>query len=181
MQWKTVIVNDTNWALATSEIKSVLHWTIQDKPWLYVKTIQLPVESISFPCQLKSLNWTQSEVNESVKPSELIIGSSLLMRGRVGIFTELYYRLEATKKNQLIDNPDSTILMLYKYLINKEILPGQSDPCDGIDFENRIKFISDLENIKKQMFDLVLAAKSKKDFEEASTMMDRLFFKNILL
>lgn len=181
MQWKTVILDSDNWALGSSDIKSVLHWAIKDKPWLVVRTFgfngQLPVA----PIQLKSLNWKDAETNTGAAPDKAKQLSALLLSARIKVFTELHYRLRASKENLGIEDTDETLVQFHQYLSSFGIIPGEHTPDSRIQYENRIKLLGDLEKIKAKIIDQGLAAKSKEEFDAVRTEMERMFFTNILL
>lgn len=181
MQWKTVILDSDNWALGASDIKAVLHWAIKDKPWLVVRTFGFNSSAPSTPVQLKSLNWKDAEINSGAEPdrSKQLLG--LLMSARIKVFTELHYRLRASRENLGIDDTDESIVQLHQYLASFGIIPGEHTPDSRIEYENRIKLLGDLEKIKTKIIDQALAAKSKEEFDAVRTEMERMFFTNILL
>ena len=181
MQYKTVILDSNNWALGTSDIKHVLHWSTRDRPWYNIRTFAFKTVLPIVPCCLKSLNWREAEMNADAKIDRSIHLESLLMGARIKLFTELYMKLEASKENLGINDHAENMLLLHEYLVSHNVIQGTFQPDAKLTYENRIKLISDLHTIREKIVTMGLSALSKEQFDEVRLEMDRLFFTNILL
>jgi hypothetical protein len=181
MQWTSVILNNDNWALASSEHKDVLLWAIKDKPWLVVRSFGFETAVNKYPCLLKSKNWREADIVSDAESNKLIMMSSVLLGARVKLLTELKLKINAHKENLGINDSDETIIQFYKYLASISIINDSRFKDCQIDFENKIKLLIDLENIKLHIINLCLLADSKEKFADVRTEMDRLLFTNILL
>lgn len=181
MQWRTVILDTNNWALASSDIKEIMHWSISDQPWLVVRTFSFENPPDNYPCQLRSLNWKTAEINLNSIPDKKVKNASKLINARIKIFTELYYRIQICAENLGISNATTTLVQLYQYLISIGIIPGVSNIENKINFENRIKLLSDLEDVKIKIIKDCLLAKTEEEFINVKLLIERLLFTNILL
>lgn len=179
MNLQTLIITPDNWVLATSQIKDVLLWSIKDRPWHNLRTYNIE-ETIRPPVQIKSNSWLSVEttVNE---PSTDVKIESLLINARIAILTDLHMRLSLNIENQGLSDVNSTILDFYNYLGSKNIVESEFKEDSRINFENKIRLLQDLYNIRDRVIDTILAAKNKEDFVAARSEMERLFFTNILL
>lgn len=181
MQWRTVILDSDNWAIATSEIKEVLHWCIKDHPWYVIRTFGFESPPDTYPCQLKSLDWKNAEINHFESASGNIRIKSMLMNARIALLTELHYRTQISAENLGIANSTTTIVGLHRYLISMGVLPGDCAEDDSLRFQNRIKLLDDLERIKNTVIESCIKARSKEQFAQTRELMERLLFTNILL
>jgi hypothetical protein len=180
MQWRTLIVNSDNWVIGEHENKEILIWSIKDRPWYNLRTYGLE-KMVPLPFQLKTNSWTSVEVNnESIVPQQVAI-EKMIISARINFFAELHYRLNIATETLGISNANDNMLSLHEYLVATGVIKGQCDPDSAIQYENKIRLLQDLNNIKKVVIDAVIKAKSVKDFESARTTMERLFFTNILL
>lgn len=180
MQWRTLIVNSDNWVIGEHENKDILIWSIKDKPWYNIRTYGL-TDVASVPFQLKTHGWTQYEVNKNSIPSQQVINDKNIIIARINFFNELHYRLRMSSETLGISDANSNLLLLHEYLVSKNIIIGESHSDSSIHYENKIRLIKDLDNIKNTVIDLVIKSKSIEDFKSARTTMERLFFTNILL
>lgn len=181
MQYRTVIIDSDNWALATSEYKAVLHWAIKDRPWLNVRTFGFEVPPERYPVQLSSLNWREAHVNTQAAPDNKLALGSLLLTARVKLFTELSMRIEIARENLGFADPHETLVLFHDYLAAQHKVEGDFEPDSVITFQNRLKTLRSLEQVKARIIDVGLAARSKEAFDAARQEMERLFFTNILL
>lgn len=181
MHYKTVIIDSDNWALASSEHKAVLHWAIKDQPWLNVRTFSLDTDIERYPVQLKTVSWRDAQINTDARPDNKIAINSLLLSARVRLFNELVMRMQIARENLGISDQHETLIMFHEYLAAQGVVPGDSRTDSVITFQNRLKSLSDLENVKQKVVELGLQAKSREAFDACRQEMERLFFTNILL
>lgn len=181
MQYRTVIIDSENWALAASEQKVVLHWAIKDRPWLNIRTFGFQTAPERYPVQLSSLNWREAEVNTAATVDNKLALGSLLLTARVKLFTELNMRAQIARENLGIADPHETIVMFHDYLAAQGRVEGEPVADSVISFENRLRALRSLEKVKTQIIEIGLAARSKEAFDAAREEMERLFFTNILL
>jgi hypothetical protein len=180
MQFKTLIVNSENWALGEHEIKDVMLWAIRDRPWYHVRTFHI-TEELTYPVQLKTNSWTNVSVNnQSVPPGDAARDSALIFH-RMNFFKELYHRLEISQENLGLSNTTTLMVQLHEYLVNQGIVRGEASVDAGVQYENKMRLLQDLNRIQETVIAEVLAAKTLEDFKKARATMDRLFFTNILL
>lgn len=180
MQWRTLIVNSDNWVVGESEIKDVLIWSIQDRPWYNIRTYGLQ-EQATLPFQLKTNSWTNVEINKDATPPQKVSVERAIIGARINFFTELHYRLQIATETLGLGNANNNLLSLHEYLVEKGVIEGQSDVDSAVHYENKIRLLQDLDNIKRTTISAVMSAKSIEEFKEAKTTMERLFFTNILL
>ena len=180
MQWRTVILDSNNWVIGEHSIKEVMHWAIQDRPWYTLRTFTIDTP-ISCPMQLKTNSWTSVTVNtNAVSPAE-VNRESIIIGHRLKFFAELYYRLEASMENLGISNSNFTIIELHEYLVSQGVIKGTAPVDAGVQYENKMQLLQNLNNIKMQVISAILNAKNAEDFAKARELMLRLFFTNILL
>jgi hypothetical protein len=180
MQWQTLIVNSDNWVLGTSQIKDILIWSIQDRPWYNIRTYGLP-NTFETPFQLKTNSWTSVDVNSDAKPTREIMIEKTIINARIKFFTELHFRLTNSAETLGLGDANTNMVSLYEYLIASGVLQGTAPSDAKVQYENKMRLLQDLNNIKKAVIDSVMLAKSIEDFAAARTNMERLFFTNILL
>jgi hypothetical protein len=155
-------------------------WAIQDRPWYTLRTFTIDTP-ISCPSQLKTNSWTSVDINSlSTAPAEVTIESAIIGH-RLKFFAELYYRLEASMENLGISNSNFTIIELHEYLVSQGVVKGTAAVDAGIQYENKMQLMQNLNNIKTQVISKILDAKNAEDFASARELMLRLFFTNILL
>jgi hypothetical protein len=180
MQFKTLIVNPDNWALAQHDIKDVMLWAIRDRPWYHVRTYAIDQE-LTFPVQLKTNSWTSVDVNtETSAPAEVIRDAGLIFH-RMNFFKELYHRLAMSQGNLGLSNTTTLIVQLHEYLISQGLVRGEAKADAVVHYENKMRLLQDLNNIQETVITEVLASTTIEDFKRAKTTMERLFFTNILL
>lgn len=180
MQWRTFIVNPENWVLASSTIKDPMLWAIADMPWLCIRTHE-GIDGKEFPFQLKSQSWTKVSLNEQAVASEEVVEISDLLKKRLVLLQELYYRSEIACQNQGIGNANSNLFDFYQYLVSKKILEGTCADDSTLMFENTMQILKHLDGIKKTVIKECLSCRNDDDFLRARKNMERLFFTNILL
>jgi hypothetical protein len=73
------------------------------------------------------------------------------------------------------------VLDFFNYLGAKGLVESEFTEESKINFENKIRLLQDLYNIRDTAIKLILSAKSKEDFAAARVEIERLFFTNILL
>lgn len=181
MQWKTVVLDSNNWAIFGLDNKQLLHWAIKDRPWYTLRTFQFNTPPETYPVQIKSMSWTTAEINSGATPDKGVILGNHLIAARVKLFYELQMRLNASMENMGVADNTETLLQLHGYLVSKGIIEGSAEDDSVITYQNKIALLSNLENIKKTIIDLGLAARTKESFDAARKEMERLFFTNILL
>ena len=179
MNLKTIIVTPDNWVLGTSDIKDVLIWSMRDKPWLNLRTYNID-NSLRIPYQIKSNSWVNVETTNNPAPSEVRL-EAMLMSARIAMFTDLHIRLSLNIENQGLADTNSTRLDFFNYLGAKGLVDSEFSPDSKIHFENKIRLLQDLYNIRDAAIKIILSAKNKEDFAAAKTEIERLFFTNILL
>ena len=180
MQWQTVILDSNNWIIGHHPIKEVMLWAMQDRPWYTLRTFTIDT-TISCPTQLKTNSWTSVDINSlAIAPAEVKI-ESVIIGHRLKFFAELYYRLEASMENLGISNSNFTIIEMHEYLVSQGIIKGTAAVDAGIQYENKMQLLQNLNNIKTQVISAILNAKNAEDFASARELMLRLFFTNILL
>jgi hypothetical protein len=180
MQWRTLIVNSDNWVIGEHENKDILIWSIKDRPWYNLRTYGLE-QVVSLPFQLKTNSWTSVEVNSDATVPQSVSIEKMIIGARINFFAELYHRLNIATETLGLANANDNMLALHEYLVATGIIRGQADQDSAIQYENKIRLLQDLNNIKKTVIDTVMVAKSVEDFKMARTTMERLFFTNILL
>jgi len=180
MQWRTLIVNSDNWVIGEHENKDILIWSIKDRPWYNIRTYGLE-ERVELPFQLKTNSWTNVEINNGAAAPQTVIVEKAIISARINFFSELNYRLTIATETLGLSNANDNLLALHEYLIAHGVIKGQADDDSAIHYENKMRLIQDLNNIKKTVIDAVMAAKTIEDFKSARTTMERLFFTNILL
>lgn len=179
MNLQTIIVTPDNWVLAASEIKDALIWSIKDRPWLNIRTYNIN-NKLTIPCQIKSNSWVNVETTTNLPPPEVKI-EALLINARIALFSDLYIRLKLNIENQGLSDVNSTVLDFFNYLGSKGIVDSEYTDESRINFENKIRLLQDLYNIRDAAIKIILAAKNKDGFTSARAEMERLFFTNILL
>lgn len=180
MQWRTVILDSNNWVIGEHSIKEIMLWAIQDRPWYNIRTFTLD-SSGTAPMQLKTNSWTNVSVNSEAVPSTQVVTEAAIIAHRLKFFSELYYRLQASMENLGIGNSNTTIIDLHEYLISQGVIKGTAPEDAGVKYENKMRLLQDLNNIKLKVIDAVIKAKNAEDFKSAHELMTRLFFTNILL
>ncbi len=179
MNLKTIIVTPDNWVLGTSDIKDVLIWSMKDKPWLNLRTYDIE-NNPRIPYQIKSNSWVKVETTDNPAPTEVKL-EALLINARIAMFTDLHVRLRLNIENQGLSDTNSTILDFFNYLGARGLVESEFSPESRINFENKIRLLQDLYNIRDTAIKIILSAKNKEDFAAAKTEIERLFFTNILL
>lgn len=180
MQWRTLIVNSDNWVIGEHENKDILIWSIKDRPWYNIRTYGLE-QPVNPPFQLKTNSWTNFEINAEATPPQQVIIEKTIIGARINFFAELSHRLNVATETLGLSNANDNLLALHEYLIASGVIKGQADSDAIIQYENKIRLLQDLNNIKKTVIDAVISAKSIDEFKAARTTMERLFFTNILL
>jgi hypothetical protein len=180
MQWRTVILDSNNWIIGEHSIKEVMHWAIQDRPWYTLRTFTIDTPIVC-PMQLKTNSWTSVDINANATPSAEVVKESIIIGHRLKFFAELYYRLEASMENLGIGNANFTIIDLHEYLVSQGVIKGTAPVDAGVQYENKMQLLQNLNNIKTQVINAILNAKNAEDFAAARELMLRLFFTNILL
>ena len=180
MQWRTVILNSNNWVIGEHSVKEVMYWAIQDRPWYTLRTFTIDTP-ISCPMQLKTNSWTNVTVNTDAVSSAEVTKESIIIGHRLKFFAELYYRLEASMENLGIKNSNFTIIEMHEYLVSQGVIKGTAAVDAGIQYENKMQLLQNLNNIKIQVISAILSAKNADEFAGARELMLRLFFTNILL
>jgi hypothetical protein len=84
-------------------------------------------------------------------------------------------------ENLGISNSNFTIIELHEYLVSQGVIKGTAPVDAGIQYENKMQLMQNLNNIKTQVISAILNAKNAEDFAAARELMLRLFFTNILL
>lgn len=179
MNLQTIIITPDNWVLGTSDIKDVLIWSMKDRPWLNLRTYNIK-NQLTFPCQIKSNSWVNVEVTDNL-PSPAVRVESMLINARIALFTDLHTRLRLNIENQGLADVNATILDFFNYLGSRGLVESEFTEDSKIHFENKIRLLQDLYNIRNSAIGMILSAKSKEDFAAARTDIERLFFTNILL
>lgn len=180
MQWRTVILDSNNWVVGEHSIKEVMHWAIQDRPWYNIRTFTLDAPA-TYPIQLKTNSWTSVSVNAEANPPAQVITESKIIGHRIKFFTELHYRLQASMENLGISNSNFTIIELHEYLVSQGVIKGTAAIDAGLQYENKMQLMQNLNNIKARVISAILDAKNAEDFAGAHELMTRMFFTNILL
>lgn len=180
MQFRTLIVNPDNWIIGEHANKDAMIWSMQDRPWYNLRTYVIK-EEFSLPAQLKANSWTQVEINrENTCPAD-VQREIKLMEARLKFMSELYYRLQVAQENLGLGNTNFTLVQLHEYLVCQGLVKGEANPDASVQYENKLRLLQDLHNIKIQVVDAALQAKDADGFAAARTFMERLFFTNILL
>ena len=180
MQFRTLIVNPDNWIIGEHANKDVMIWAIQDRPWYNLRTYTIK-EEFSLPAQLKTNSWTQVEINRENTCPQDVLREIKLMEARLKFLAELYYRLQIAQENLGLSNTNFTLVQLHEYLVAQGLVKGESNPDASVQYENKLRLLQDLYNIKNQVVESLLKAQSPDDFVTTRTLMERLFFTNILL
>ena len=180
MQWRTVILDSNNWVIGEHSIKEVMHWAIQDRPWYNIRTFTLDAPT-TYPIQLKTNSWTNVSVNIEAIPPAQVTTESMIIGHRIKFFTELHYRLQASMENLGISNSNFTIIELHEYLVSQGVIKGTAAVDAGVQYENKMQLLQNLNNIKTQVISAIINAENAEDFAAARELMLRLFFTNILL
>lgn len=180
MQWRTVILDSNNWVIGEHSIKEIMLWAIQDRPWYNIRTFTIDAP-IACPMQLKTNSWTSVTVNTTATAPAEVNKESIIIGHRLKFFAELYYRLEASMENLGISNSNFTIIEMHEYLVSQGVIKGTAAIDAGVQYENKMQLLQNLNNIKSQVISAILNAKNAEDFAAARELMLRLFFTNILL
>lgn len=180
MQYRTLIVNPDNWALAQHDIKDVMLWAIRDRPWYHIRTFVIE-QDLTFPVQLKTKSWTSVEVNDKTTAPEDVAADAALIFRRMSFFKELYHRLSMSQENLGLSNTTTLLVQLHEYLISQGIVRGEARMDAAVHYENKMRLLQDLNTIQETVITEALTAKTVEDFTQAKTTMERLFFTNILL
>ena len=180
MQFRALIVDSNNWVIGEHAIKDVMLWATKDRPWYHIRTYSIN-ESFVLPVQLKTNSWTNVEINrESTCPRDVLVEITLLGH-RIKFLNELHYRLQIATENLGLADVNTTMVQLYEFLISKGIVSGETTDDASVQFENKMRLLQDLDNIREEVITSLLAAKTPAEFQETRTLMERLFFTNILL
>lgn len=179
MNLQTLVITPENWAIATSTNKDALLWSIKDRPWLNLRTYNLK-EKITIPCQIKSNSWLTIEPTSNIANKDVEL-EALLVNARLSVFTDLQLRISLNIENQGLFDVNSTILDFYNYLGSAGVVQSEYKDDSRINFENKIRILQDLYNIRDRVIEVTLAARTKEAFTKAREEMERLFFTNILL
>lgn len=180
MQFRTLIINPDNWIIGEHTNKEVMLWAIQDRPWYNLRTYTIK-EDFALPAQLKTNSWTQVEINRDNTCPQDVQREIKLIEARMKFFGELYYRLQIAQENLGLSNTNFTLVQLHEYLVNQGLVKGDANPDASIHYENKLRLLQDLYNIKTQVVESLLKAATQEDFAQTRTLMERLFFTNILL
>lgn len=179
MNLQTIIVTPDNWVLGTCDIKDVLIWSMKDRPWLNLRTYNIK-NQLTFPCQIKSNSWVDVEITDNL-PAPAVRIEALMINARIALFTDLHTRLRLNIENQGLSDVNSTVLDFFNYLGAKGLVESEFTEESKINFENKIRLLQDLYNIRDSAIKIILSSKSKEDFAAARVEIERLFFTNILL
>lgn len=179
MNLQTVILTPDNWILATNDIKDVLIWSIKDRPWLNIRTYNIETK-ITIPCQLKTNSWINVDLTDNPAPDAVKL-EALLINARIALFTDLHTRLRLNIENQGLSDINSSLLDFFNYLGAKGLVESEFNDESKINFENKIRILQDLYNIRDAAIKIILSAKNKESFAAARAEIERLFFTNILL
>lgn len=180
MQFRTLIVNPDNWIIGEHTNKDAMLWAIQDRPWYNLRTYVIK-EEFSLPAQLKTNSWTQVEVNRENTCPQDVLREIKLMEARIKFLVELHYRLQIAQDNLGLSNTNFTLVQLHEYLVTQGLVKGEANPDASVQYENKLRLLQDLYNIKNQVVESLLKAQTADDFSTTRTLMERLFFTNILL
>lgn len=180
MQWKTLIVDPNNWVLGENPNKDVMIWATQDRPWYHIRTYSID-GTLSVPSQLKTNSWTNVILNTDAIVPESVKTEAMLLNQRMIFFTELSYRLRISAENLGLSDHTTNLVHLHEYLVSLGVIKGEAVADAGIQYENKMRLLQDLNNIKTSVIDAVLSAKNASEFKQAHNLMERLFFTNILL
>jgi len=180
MRWRTVILDPDNWALGEHPVKEIMLWSIQDRPWYNLRTYNIEKE-LRFPNQLKTHSWTSVEVSPVITIPDEVIKESHLMSSRMRFFTELHGRLQVSMENLGIANAQWNLLNLHEYLISLGLIKGKCPADAKIQYENKMRLLQDLNEIKETTIEMVLDAVTPDEFMAAKVYMERRFLTNILL
>lgn len=180
MQFRTLIVNPDNWIIGEHTNKDVMIWATQDRPWYNLRTYVIK-ETFELPAQLKTNSWTQVEINIGNTCPQDVLREIKLIEARMKFFAELYYRLQIAQENLGLANTNFTLVQLHEYLVHHGLVKGESNPDASVQYENKLRLLQDLYNIKNQVVEATLQATDQEGFAAARTLMERLFFTNILL
>lgn len=179
MQYKTLITNPDNWIISENTNKDVMLWAMQDRPWYHLRSYAIN-EEFSLPAQLKSNTWLQVELNRNNTCPVEVQDEMKLIDARIKFFTELYYRLQIAQESLGLSNTNFNLVHLHEYLVANGIVKGEANPDAVIQYENKLRLLQDLHNIKLQVVDSLLKEKTL-DFSSTRNLMDRLFITNIML
>lgn len=179
MNLQTLIITPDNWVLATNNNKDVLLWAIKDRSWLNLRTYNIE-ETIKPPCQIKSTSWLTVELTENI-PDVTIRLEALLLNTRIAVFTDLALRIALNIENQGLSDVNASILDFFNYLGSKGLVESEFKDDSRINFENKVRLLQDIYNIRDAVISTTLKARNKEDFVKARLEMERLFFTNILL
>ena len=180
MQFRALIVNPDNWVIGEHAIKDVMIWATRDRPWYHIRTYTIK-EEFKLPIQLKTNSWTAVEINkDSTCPRDVQIEVTLIGH-RIKFLTELHYRLQIAIENLGLADVNTTMVQMYEFLIAQGIVKGDIKEDAEVQFENKMRLLQDLNNIREEIITSLLAAKTAEEFQATRTLMERLFFTNILL
>lgn len=180
MQFRALIVNPDNWVIGEHAIKDVMIWATRDRPWYHIRTYTIK-EEFKLPVQLKTNSWTAVEINkDNTCPRDVQIEVTLIGH-RIKFLTELHYRLQIAIENLGLADVNTTMVQMYEFLIAQGIVKGDVKEDAEVQFENKMRLLQDLNNIREEVITSLLAAKTAEEFQATRTLMERLFFTNILL
>jgi hypothetical protein len=180
MQFRALIVNPDNWVIGEHAIKDVMIWATRDRPWYHIRTYTIK-EEFTLPVQLKTNSWTTVEINkDNTCPRDVQIEIALIGH-RIKFLTELHYRLQIAVENLGLSDVNTTMVQMYEFLIAQGIVKGDIREDAEVQFENKMRLLQDLNNIREEVITSLLAAQTAEEFQATRTLMERLFFTNILL
>jgi hypothetical protein len=180
LQFRTLIVNPDNWIIGEHTNKDAMIWAMSDRPWYNLRTYTIKDE-FSLPAQLKTNSWTQVEINRENTCPQDVLREIKLMEARIKFCAELYYRLQIAQENLGLSMTNFTLVQLHEYLVALGIVQGEASPDAMVQYENKLRLLQDLNNIKNQVVASLMQAATIEDFAQTRALMERLFFTNILL
>jgi hypothetical protein len=180
MQFRALIINPDNWAIGEHANRDVMIWAIRDRPWYQIRTYSIQ-EEFTLPVQLKNNSWNTVELNDNnICPKE-VLTEATLFKHRIEFLSEMQYRLQIAVESLGLVDVNTTIVCLYEFLISKGIAQGNHKIDAAIQFENKMRLLQDLSNIREKIITSLLEAQTPKEFQVTRILMERLFFTNILL